>query len=119
MNLDNLVKMANQIGTFFAAMPDRDEALADIATHLRRFWAPPMRRALLEGGGQRSRGCGRADRAGGAGAPSGGVIGSGPAHPDRMDVSGRPAVRYAALALRGATSARMVSPTRCSTVFKS
>lgn len=49
MNLDNLVKMANQIGTFFAAMPDRDEALADIATHLRRFWAPPMRRALLDG----------------------------------------------------------------------
>ncbi|MBO4121339.1 formate dehydrogenase subunit delta [Cupriavidus gilardii] len=49
MNLDNLVKMANQIGTFFSAMPDRDEALADIATHLRRFWAPPMRRALLEG----------------------------------------------------------------------
>ncbi|MCG5263243.1 formate dehydrogenase [Cupriavidus gilardii] len=49
MNLDNLVKMANQIGTFFAAMPDRDEALADIATHLRRFWAPPMRRALLKG----------------------------------------------------------------------
>ncbi len=49
MNLDNLVKLANQIGTFFGAMPDRDEALADIATHLRRFWAPPMRRALLEG----------------------------------------------------------------------
>lgn len=49
MNLDNLVKMANQIGTFFAAMPDRDEAMADIATHLRRFWAPPMRRALLDG----------------------------------------------------------------------
>ncbi|NSX06161.1 formate dehydrogenase subunit delta [Cupriavidus gilardii] len=49
MNLDNLVKMANQIGTFFAAMPDRDEALADIASHLRRFWAPPMRRALLKG----------------------------------------------------------------------
>lgn len=49
MNLDNLVKMANQIGTFFAAMPDRDEALADIASHLRRFWAPPMRRALLDG----------------------------------------------------------------------
>lgn len=49
MNLDNLIKMANQIGTFFAAMPDREEALADIATHLRRFWAPPMRQALLEG----------------------------------------------------------------------
>lgn len=49
MNLDNLIKMANQIGTFFAAMPDREEALADIATHLRRFWAPPMRQALLQG----------------------------------------------------------------------
>lgn len=49
MNLDNLIKMANQIGAFFAAMPDREEALADIAAHLRRFWAPRMRQALLEG----------------------------------------------------------------------
>lgn len=49
MHLDNLIKMANQIGSFFAAMPDREEAVADIAGHLRRFWAPPMRQALLEG----------------------------------------------------------------------
>lgn len=47
MNTDNLVKMANQIGEFFAAMPDRDEAIADIASHIRRFWEPRMRRALL------------------------------------------------------------------------
>lgn len=48
MNSDNLVKMANQIGTFFEAMPDREEAVADIAIHIKRFWEPRMRRALLE-----------------------------------------------------------------------
>ncbi|WP_019448627.1 formate dehydrogenase subunit delta [Cupriavidus sp. BIS7] len=47
MHIDNLIKMANQIGNFFEAMPDRDEALADIASHLKRFWEPRMRRALL------------------------------------------------------------------------
>ncbi|MGO4808998.1 formate dehydrogenase subunit delta [Cupriavidus sp. 2MCAB6] len=47
MNSDNLVKMANQIGTFFEAMPDREEAVADIASHIKRFWEPRMRRALL------------------------------------------------------------------------
>ncbi|MGO4763033.1 formate dehydrogenase subunit delta [Cupriavidus sp. 2KB_3] len=47
MHIDNLIKMANQIGSFFEAMPDRDEALADIASHLKRFWEPRMRRALL------------------------------------------------------------------------
>ncbi|MBY4945163.1 formate dehydrogenase subunit delta [Cupriavidus respiraculi] len=47
MNIETLVRMANQVGTFFEAMPDRDEALADIAAHLRRFWAPRMRSVLL------------------------------------------------------------------------
>ena len=47
MDLDNLVLMANRIGTFFAAQPDRDEALAGIADHLRKFWEPRMRRELL------------------------------------------------------------------------
>ena len=35
--------MANQIGEFFEAMPDRPEALDGIATHIRKFWAPRMR----------------------------------------------------------------------------
>ena len=48
MHTDNLVKMANQIGSFFEAMPDRTEALEDIAQHLKKFWEPRMRRALLE-----------------------------------------------------------------------
>lgn len=47
MNINHLVGMSNQIGTFFESMPDRQQALADIAGHLRNFWAPPMRRQLL------------------------------------------------------------------------
>ena len=47
MNADNLVIMANQIGAFFETMPDREQALTDIAGHLKRFWEPRMRRSLL------------------------------------------------------------------------
>ncbi|KWI59139.1 formate dehydrogenase [Burkholderia pseudomultivorans] len=47
MNQQHLIDMANQIGAFFESMPDRDEALAGIADHIRRFWEPRMRRALL------------------------------------------------------------------------
>jgi len=47
MTAENLIHMANRIGQFFAAMPDRDEALREIAQHLRKFWAPSMRQALL------------------------------------------------------------------------
>lgn len=48
MNVDSLVTMANQIGGFFETMPDRQQALIDIAAHLQRFWEPRMRRALLQ-----------------------------------------------------------------------
>ena len=47
MHIESLVKMANQIGTFFEAMPDRAAALAEMAQHIRRFWEPRMRRELL------------------------------------------------------------------------
>ena len=43
MKIDNLVTMANQIGTFFASYPDQDEASTEIANHLQRYWAPRMR----------------------------------------------------------------------------
>ncbi|RXZ37989.1 formate dehydrogenase [Oxalobacteraceae bacterium CAVE-383] len=46
--LEHLVKMANQIGSFFESMQDHEKALSDIATHLKRYWDPRMRRALLE-----------------------------------------------------------------------
>lgn len=48
MNADSLVTMANQIGSFFETMPDRHQALTDIAGHLKRFWEPRMRRSLLQ-----------------------------------------------------------------------
>jgi formate dehydrogenase subunit delta len=44
MNSEKLIKMANQIGLFFAAMPDREQAINDTAGHLRRSWEPRMRR---------------------------------------------------------------------------
>ena len=47
MHIDTLVRMANQIGVFFEAMPDRAEAVDGIAHHLTRFWEPRMRRELL------------------------------------------------------------------------
>jgi len=47
MDEQNLIDMANRIGDFFDSMPDREEALAGIADHLRRFWEPRMRRAIL------------------------------------------------------------------------
>jgi formate dehydrogenase subunit delta len=48
MNPDNLIKMANQIGSFFETMPDREQAQSDIASHIKRFWEPRMRRSLLQ-----------------------------------------------------------------------
>ena len=47
MDPKTLVHMANRIGEFFQAMPDRDEALQGVATHIRKFWDPRMRRELL------------------------------------------------------------------------
>lgn len=47
MDIDNLVHMANRIGEFFETMPEREEACNEIAQHLRKFWEPRMRRALL------------------------------------------------------------------------
>jgi formate dehydrogenase subunit delta len=48
MELENLVHMANRIGEFFAAMPDREEAREGIANHVKRYWEPRMRTRLLD-----------------------------------------------------------------------
>ena len=47
MEAEKLVKMANQIASFFEAEPDRARALEGIAGHLKRFWDPRMRREIL------------------------------------------------------------------------
>ena len=46
MNIENLVKMANQIGRFFESEPDQVQAVTDVAKHIQRFWDPRMRAAL-------------------------------------------------------------------------
>ena len=48
MDMQNLIHMANQIGAFFEAMPDREEALLGISGHLHNFWEPRMRSQLLD-----------------------------------------------------------------------
>ncbi|MBH1961798.1 MAG: formate dehydrogenase subunit delta [Rhodocyclales bacterium] len=48
MHAENLIKMANQIGAFFEAMPDHDEAVSDIVRHLKNSWELRMRNALLQ-----------------------------------------------------------------------
>jgi formate dehydrogenase subunit delta len=48
MDMKNLIHMANQIGSFFEAMPDREEALLGITGHLHNFWEPRMRSQLLD-----------------------------------------------------------------------
>ena len=45
---NNLIRMANQIGDFFSTMPDRPQAIADVADHLKRFWEPRMRRGIVD-----------------------------------------------------------------------
>ena len=57
MNDEHLIRMANSIGDFFAAMPDAEEARTDLAAHIHRFWEPRMRRGIFQ----------HIDRTGGAG----------------------------------------------------
>ena len=48
MEIHHLAKMANEIGGFFQQMPDHAEAVNSIAAHLKNFWAPRMRRQIIE-----------------------------------------------------------------------
>lgn len=47
MDTERLVKMANDIGNFFNAEPDRAAAVEGVADHLHKFWDPRMRQAIL------------------------------------------------------------------------
>jgi formate dehydrogenase subunit delta len=40
--------MANQISLFFESQPTRDEAVAGVFDHIRRFWDPRMRDAIIK-----------------------------------------------------------------------
>ena len=49
MNVDKLVKMANQIAANSDYGADKDLLAAGVADHLTRFWTPAMRVAIIEG----------------------------------------------------------------------
>ncbi|MDR2013647.1 MAG: formate dehydrogenase subunit delta [Rhodanobacter sp.] len=42
-----LVKMANDIADYFHSEPDRQIAVNGIASHIKRFWEPRMRKKIL------------------------------------------------------------------------
>ncbi len=44
--IDRLVRMANQIGDFYASMPER-EAIEGAASHLRLYWTPKMIQEII------------------------------------------------------------------------
>ncbi|TIT71659.1 MAG: formate dehydrogenase, partial [Mesorhizobium sp.] len=44
---EKLVRMANQIATFFHSKP-REEGINGVAEHINKFWEPRMRRQLFE-----------------------------------------------------------------------
>ena len=48
MNPAKLIRIANQIAAFFEAMPNREQAVKDVAAHIQRNWEPRMRAALLQ-----------------------------------------------------------------------
>lgn len=47
MEIEKLIKMANQIGDFFEAYPDAELAKRDIANHLERFWNSVMIKSIV------------------------------------------------------------------------
>ncbi len=44
---EKIVRMANQIGTFFLSKPHR-EGVDGVAEHINKFWEPRMRRSFFE-----------------------------------------------------------------------
>jgi formate dehydrogenase subunit delta len=44
--IDKLVRMANQIGDFYASMPE-PEGIRGAASHLRMYWTPKMIREII------------------------------------------------------------------------
>ncbi len=44
---EKLVKMANDISAFFQGDPDPAAALQGMVEHLRKFWEPRMRQAIV------------------------------------------------------------------------
>jgi formate dehydrogenase subunit delta len=48
VDIERLVAMANDIAAFFDAEPDKALAAEGVRSHIARFWAPRMRREIIE-----------------------------------------------------------------------
>jgi len=47
MNLDHLIKMANEISAFWDGEAGSESASKEVAMHLRRYWEPRMRAQII------------------------------------------------------------------------
>ncbi len=47
MHNENLVKMTNDISNFFSSDTDPASAVHGVANHLRKYWDPRMRKAII------------------------------------------------------------------------
>jgi formate dehydrogenase subunit delta len=47
MDIQHLVKMANNIGSFFESEADQAKGAKGVADHIRNFWDPRMRREIF------------------------------------------------------------------------
>ena len=47
MNIDHLIKMANEITSFWSGELGEEAAATEVASHLRRFWEPRMRAQMI------------------------------------------------------------------------
>ncbi len=52
MQIERLVKMANEIAQFFASESTAAEAPQNVASHLTKYWDPRMRREIVNHGRQ-------------------------------------------------------------------
>jgi len=54
MHIEQLVTMANDIANFFRGASDPGAGARNVADHLRRYWAPPMRKQIIAHFGRRA-----------------------------------------------------------------
>jgi formate dehydrogenase subunit delta len=47
MNIDHMIKMANEISSFWQGEVGEAAAAVEVATHLKRYWEPRMRAQMI------------------------------------------------------------------------
>ena len=75
MNPESLVRIANDIGAFFANAATREEAAQGVLAHLKRYWDPRMKTQIVAhyragGGATACLRCARLARSSGSWMPS-------------------------------------------------